>query len=158
MAVKPVPDGYHRLTPYLIVDGAAAAIEFYKKAFAATERMRHVAPDGKVGHAELLFGDSLVMLADEFPDHGAHAPGKYGGSPVTLHLYVEDVDAVAARALAAGAKEIRAVRNQFYGDRSGSFADPFGHVWHIATHVEDVSPEEVARRAAAAVQEQGAAS
>ena len=126
MAVKPVPDGYHRLTPYLIVDGAAAAIEFYKKAFAAAERMRHVAPDGKIGHAELLFGDSVVMLADEFPTTARMPPGKYGGSPVTLHLYVEDVDAAAARALAAGAKEIRPVQNQFYGDRSGSFADPFG--------------------------------
>ena len=149
MPVKPIPDGYRRITPYLIVADAAAAIQFYSEAFGAAERMRHTAPDGKIGHAELVIGDSVIMLADEFPDHGAHGPGKFGGSPVTLHFYVEDVDAVTARALAMGAKTVRPVQNQFYGDRSGSVTDPFGHVWHIATHVEDVSAEEIARRAAA---------
>jgi len=152
MPAKPIPDGYRNLTPYLIVNDAAGAIAVYQKAFGATERMRLVAPDGKIGHAELTIGDSVIMLADEHPAHGARGPTAFGGSPVMLHLYVEDVDAVVAHAIAAGAKEVRPVANQFYGDRSGGVTDPFGHVWHIATHIEDVAPDEIARRAAAAMQ------
>jgi PhnB protein len=146
MSVQPIPEGYQRVTPYLHVDGAAAAIEFYKTVLGAEERMRMPGADGKVGHAELQFGDSVVMLADEFPDMGALGPKSVGGTPCSLHLYVEDVDSVFAKAVAAGAKELRAVDNQFYGDRSGSFEDPFGHHWNVATHVEDVSPEEMAKR------------
>ena len=146
MSVQPIPEGYQRVTPYLHVDGAAAAIEFYKTVLGAEERMRMPGPDGKIGHAELQFGDSVVMLADEFPDMGALGPKSVGGTPCSLHLYVEDVDSVFAQAVAAGAKELRAVDNQFYGDRSGSFEDPFGHHWNVATHVEDVSPEEMAKR------------
>ena len=148
MAVKAIPDGYPQVTPYLCVDGAAAAIDFYGKVLGATERMRMGGPDGKVGHAELQIGSGLVMLADEFPDMGQRSPRALGGSPVTVSIYVEDVDAVFAKALDAGAKQIRAVETQFYGDRSGQFVDPFGHLWSVATHVEDVSPEEMARRAA----------
>jgi PhnB protein len=148
-SVKPIPDGYHSITPYLIVDGAAKAIEFYKTVFGAKERMRLGGPDGKVGHAELEIGGSVVMLADEHPDWGALAPPTVGGTPVSLHHYVEDADAVAAKAIAAGAALKRPVENQFYGDRLGTVVDPFGHIWHISTHVEDVSPEEIGRRAAA---------
>jgi PhnB protein len=150
--VKPIPDGYNAVTPYLIVADASAAIAFYRSAFGATERMRHTAPDGKIGHAEIVIGGSVIMLADEFPEHDARGPAAFGGSPVTLHMYVADVDAVAARAAAAGASVIRPVENQFYGDRAGAVRDPFGHVWHIATHVEDVRPDEIARRAAAVMQ------
>ena len=150
--VKPIPDGYRAVTPYLIVADAAGAIVFYRQAFGASERMRHAAPDGKIGHAELLIGDSAIMLADEYPEHNARAPAAFGGSPVTLHLYVGDVDAVVARAAAAGATVTRPVEDQFYGDRSGSVTDPFGHVWHIATHIEEVSPDEIARSAAAMTQ------
>ena len=149
MKPKPIPAGYPVVAPYLIIDGAAAAIDFYKQIFGATERMRMDAPGGKVGHAELLIGGSLIMLADEFPGMGARCPQTIGGSPVMLHLYVEDVDAIVARAIAAGAKATHPVETQFYGDRSGGLVDPFGHLWHIATHVEDVSPEEMQRRAAA---------
>ena len=149
MPVKPIPDGYRTVTPYLIVADSAAAIAFYKKAFGAAERMRHTMPDGRVGHAELTIGDSMIMLADEFPEIGARAPGPAGGSPVGLHLFVEDVDAVVARATAAGAKLTRPVADQFYGDRNGSVTDPFGHVWHVTTHIEDVPPDEIARRMAA---------
>jgi PhnB protein len=148
-AVKAIPDGYPQVTPYLCVDGAAAAIDFYSRVFGATERMRMGGPDGKVGHAELQIGSGLVMLADEFPDMGQRSPKALGGSPVTVSLYVEDVDAVFARALEAGATEVRAVTDQFYGDRAGQFSDPWGHLWSVATHVEDVSPEEMARRAEA---------
>ncbi|HEX2441520.1 MAG TPA: VOC family protein [Methylomirabilota bacterium] len=147
MAVKKIPDGHNRLSPYLIVSGAERAIDFYTKAFGAVETFRHKAPDGKIGHAELRFGDTVVMLADEFPDHDAHGPRKFGGSPVSLHLYCEDVDAVAARATAAGAKVKRPVADQFYGDRLGTLEDPFGHIWHLSMHIEDVSPEELDRRA-----------
>jgi PhnB protein len=147
--VKPIPDGYHVVTPYLIVKGAAGAIDFYKQIFGATERMRMAGPDGHVGHAELEIGDSCVMLADETPSMGALAPQTIGGSPVRLLIYVEDVDAVVAAATAAGAKLVRPVADQFYGDRAGGFEDPFGHYWHVATHKEDVSPEEMQRRAAA---------
>jgi PhnB protein len=155
--VKPIPDGYSSLTPYLIVADGAGAIEFCKRVFGAVERLRLVAPGGKIGHAELEIGDSLITLADEHPPHDAWAPGHFGGSPVMLHLYVEDVDAVVARAISAGATLKRPVDNQFYGDRSGSFADPFGHIWHVATHVEDVSPQEIDRRAQEAMRKgQGA--
>ena len=148
-AVQAVPDGYPQVTPYLCIDGAAEAIEFYREVLGATERMRMGGPDGKVGHAELQIGSGLVMLADEFPDMGQRSPKALGGSPVTVSLYVEDVDAVFARALGAGATEVRPVADQFYGDRVGGFRDPWGHVWSVATHVEDVSPEEMARRAEA---------
>jgi PhnB protein len=147
MAVKKIPDGHNRVSPYLIVSGAERALDFYKQAFDAVELFRFKAPDGKVGHAEVRIGDTVIMLADEFPDHDAHSPRKFGGSPVGLHLYCEDVDAVAAKATAAGAKVKRPVTNQFYGDRAGTLEDPFGHVWHISTHVEDLSPDELARRA-----------
>lgn len=155
-AVKPVPEGYHTLTPYLIVADGAAAIAFYQKAFAARERMRLVRPDGKLGHAELEIGDSLIMLADEFAAHGALSPQTVGGTPVSLHLYLDDVDAVFARALAAGGTERRAVADQFYGDRLGTIEDPFGHIWHLSTHIEDVAPDEIDRRATAAMQGQPA--
>lgn len=149
MTVKPVPEGYRSLTPYLIVKGAARAIEFYVRAFGAVELMRMPQPDGRIGHAELRIGDSVVMLADEAPEVDARSPETIGGSPVTLMLYVEDVDATVARAVAAGARITRPVANQFYGDRNGGVRDPFGHVWFVATHVEDVPPEEMERRRAA---------
>lgn len=152
--VKPIPEGYPSLTPYLIVDRAAEAIEFYRKAFGASERMRMPAPDGKIGHAEIEIGDSRVMLADEFPEMGVRGPKAIGGTPVRLHVYVEDVDVVVSRALAAGAKQVRAVEDQFYGDRSGGFEDPFGHVWHVATHIEDVAADELQRRAAVKASQQ----
>lgn len=148
--VKPVPEGYHTATPYLIIKGAAAALEFYKNAFGATELLRMPNRDGRVGHAEIKIGDSIIMLADEAPEVGARSPESCGGSPVTIMLYVEDVDAVFNQAVAAGAKVERPVANQFYGDRTGGIIDPFGHKWYLATHVEDVSPEEMQRRAAAA--------
>ena len=144
--VKPIPDGYPRLTPYLHVSGANDAIEFYKSVFGAEERMRMPAPEGKVGHAELKIGDALVMLADEFPDMEVRGPKSIGGTPVTLHIYVDDVDATFEAALAAGATSVRQVENQFYGDRTGQIEDPFGHRWSLATHVEDVPPEEMEKR------------
>lgn len=146
--VQPIPEGYPRLSPYLCVEDAARAIDFYVEVFGATERMRMDGPDGTIGHAELSLGDSIIMLASEFPEIGFVSPRKIGGTPVTLHTYVEDVDAVFAKAIAAGATSQRPVETQFYGDRSGQFEDPFGHRWSIATHVEDVSPEEMARRGA----------
>lgn len=146
---NPVPECYHSVTPYLCIKDAASAIEFYKQAFGAIESARLTDPSGKIGHAEIKIGDSYVMLADEFPDMGFHSPQSLGGSPVTLHLYVEDVDALTAQAVAAGAKLIKKVENQFYGDRNGTVEDPFGHVWSIATHVEDVAPEEIQQRFAA---------
>jgi PhnB protein len=148
MAVKPIPDGYPRVSPYLFVDDAAAAIDFYSNVFDAKERVRMGAPGGKVGHAELQMGDSVVMLADEFPEMGAIGPRAVGGSPVVVSVYTEDVDDTLKRALEAGAKEVRPVETQFYGDRACQFEDPFGHRWSVATHVEDVSPEEMDRRAA----------
>jgi PhnB protein len=148
--VKPIPDGYPVVTPYLIIRGAARALDFYKQAFGAKERMRLEMPGGVLGHAEIQLGDSVVMLADEFPQMNARGPESYGGSPVSLHVYVTDVDAVVAGAVALGAKVTRPVQNQFYGDRSGTIVDPFGHTWNIATHVEDVSHEETTRRAAQA--------
>ena len=146
--VKPIPDGYHAVTPYLSVKGASEAIEFYKKAFGAMETMRFAQPDGRIGHAELQLGDSKVMLADEFPDMDFLGPQARGGSPVHLHLYVEDVDGVVKRALSAGAREVRPVQDQFYGDRLGTVADPFGHVWHLSTHKKDLSMEELKKLAA----------
>jgi PhnB protein len=146
--VNPIPDGYPRVTPYLIVDGADAAIDFYKSVLGASERMRMDGPDGRVGHAELEIGDSVVMLADEHPEMGIRGPRTVGGTPVSLHVYVEDTDSVFAQALESGAKSLQAVEDKFYGDRSGSFEDPFGHHWHVATHVEDISPEEMSKRAA----------
>jgi PhnB protein len=146
MPVKAIPDGYHTVTPYLIVKGAAKAIDFYKKAFGATELMRFPGPDGRIGHAEIKIGDSPVMLADEHPEMGCLSPQSGGKPGVSLCLYVGDVDALASRATAAGATVVRPVQDQFYGDRSGTFADPFGHVWTIATHKEDVPMEEMRRR------------
>ena len=148
MATKPVPDNYPRVTPYLCIDGAAAAIDFYKKAFGATERMRMGGPEGKIGHAEIEIEGGLIMLADEYPDMNFRSAKALGGSPVTVHIYVADVDAFCARAAAAGATILRAVADQFYGDRSCQLTDPFGHSWSVATHVEDVSPEEMQKRAA----------
>jgi PhnB protein len=146
--VQPIPDHYPRVTPYLHVDGAAEAIDFYTKVLGASQRGdRMVGPDGKVGHAELGLGDSVIMLADSNPDFGALDPKMVGGTPMTIHVYVEDVDAVQQAALDAGATELRAVETQFYGDRSGRFEDPFGHHWNIASHVEDVPPEEMQERA-----------
>src|SRR5690242_3848755 len=144
-----IPKGYHTATPYLVVDGAARAIEFYKRAFGAREVMRIGAPDGKVGHAEIIIGDSHIMLADEFPEWDARSPQSIGGTPVGLALYFEDCDAVFNQALSLGAKVLKPMQDQFYGDRSGTIADPFGHKWTIATHKEDVSSEEIQRRAAA---------
>ncbi len=146
-SVKPIPDGYHSITPYLIVDGANKALAFYKQAFGATETMRMSYPGSdKIGHAEMRIGDSVIMLADEHPEMEFLGPGHFGGTPVSLMLYVEDVDAVAKRAVDAGATELRPVTDQFYGDRMGTFKDPFGHVWSISTHIEDLSPEEVKHR------------
>jgi PhnB protein len=145
MAAKPIPDGYEGVTPYLIVDGASRAIDFYKKAFGATELFRMPMGD-KIGHAELKIGKSVVMMADEHPDMGHKGPKAYGGTPVSLMFYVEDVDSVFKNAIASGAKEVKGVADQFYGDRSGTLSDPFGHVWTIATHKEDVAPEEMNRR------------
>ena len=144
--VKPIPDGYPQVIPYLTIDGAAQAIEFYGKVFGARERMRMPSPDGKIGHAELEIGDALIMLSDEHPEMGARGPKSIGGSPVTIAVYVEDVDAVFQRAIENGASSTRDVEDQFYGDRSGQFTDPFGHKWNVATHVEDVPPDEMAKR------------
>lgn len=148
MAVKPVPEGYHSVTPYLIVKGAAKAIDYYKKVFGATEIMRMPTPNGGVMHAELKIGDSVIMLADEQPGHH-RSPESFGGSPVSLMVYVEDVDKTFKQAVSSGAKEIRAVEDQFYGDRSGNLIDPFGHVWTVSTHKEDVSEAEMQRRMSA---------
>jgi PhnB protein len=150
--VNPIPDGYHSVTPYLIVNDGARALEFYKQAFGATELFRMEGPEGQIGHAEIKIGDSHVMLADEHPKMGARSPQSIGGSPVSLMLYVEDVDATVAQAVEAGAKLTRSVANQFYGDRTGGVTDPFGHAWYVATHVEDVPHEELQKRAAAAQQ------
>jgi PhnB protein len=148
MSVQPIPDGYPRVIPYLSVDGADAAIDFYTKVFGARERMRLPNPDGRIGHAEVEIGDAVIMLADPFPEMSIQSPHQLGGTAVTIMVYVEDVDAVFERAIQAGASASRAVEDQFYGDRSGQFIDPFGHRWSIATHIEDVSDEEMARRAA----------
>ena len=149
MATKSVPEGYHAATPYLIVKGAAEAIEFYKRAFGATELLRMADPQGRVGHAEIKIGDSVIMLADEHLAMGYRGPRSLGGSSVSILLYLEHVDTVFERAINAGARALRPVANQFYGDRSGTLEDPFGHVWTVATHVEDVPPDELERRIAA---------
>ncbi len=148
--VKPIPDGYHAVTAYLIVRGAGRALEFYKEAFGAEELFRFDMPDGQIGHAEIRIGDSPIMLADEAPEIGYKSPQAYGGTPVSLVIYVPDVDQRFAQAIAAGAQVLRPVKDQFYGDRSGTLADPFGHVWTLATHKEDVPLDEMKKRAAAA--------
>ena len=150
MPVNPIPEGYHSVTPYLIIRGAADAIEFYKKAFGATELFRFPGPDGKIGHAEMQIGNSRIMLADEYPDMGYNGPQTIGGSPIALMIYLADVDAVFNRAVEAGATVKEALQDKFYGDRIGTVIDPFGHRWHLATHQEDVSMEEMERRAKAA--------
>jgi PhnB protein len=147
--VKPIPDGYHTVTPYLALRDAARAIEFYKKAFGAKEELRIPGPGGKIGHAEIVIGDSHIMLADEHPERGHLGPQSQGGSTVSIMLYLENVDAVVERAVAAGAKLLMPVADQFYGDRMGGLEDPFGQVWYVATHTEDVPAEEMQRRAAA---------
>jgi PhnB protein len=144
----PIPSDYPRVTPYLIIDGASAAIDFYTSVLGATERMRMEGADGKVGHAELGIGSSVIMLADEHLDMDVRGPRTVGGTPVTLHVYVENADDVFERAIQAGAKSLRPVEDKFYGDRSGQFEDPFGHRWDVATHVEDIAPEEMSKRAA----------
>ena len=144
--VKPIPDGHRTVTPYLAIKNAAKALDFYTRAFGAVESYKLMMPDGRVGHAEIRLGDSLIMLADEFPEYGGKAPDTLGGSPVSLHLYVEDVDAFVKKAVAAGAKERKPVTDQFYGDRSGQLEDPFGHLWWVATHKEDVPPAEMQKR------------
>lgn len=149
MAVKPIPDGYHSVTPYLIVNGGPSALEFYKKVFGATEVYRFDGPDGTLAHAEIRIGDSIVMLSDEVGDMGFRGPQSLGGSPVGIMLYVEDCDHMFNRAVAAGATVKKPLEDQFYGDRSGTLEDPFGHLWTIATHKEDVTPEELQRRMAA---------
>ncbi|MCL5270825.1 MAG: VOC family protein [bacterium] len=146
MKAKTIPAGYHTITPALVIRNAVKALEFYKKAFGATEKLRFMMPDGRLGHAEICLGDSVIMLSDEFPECGGNAPQTLGGSPVSLYLYVDDVDAFFTKALASGAKERKAVTDQFYGDRAGELEDPFGHIWWIATHKEDVPPEELTKR------------
>ena len=154
MAVNPVPAGYHTATPYLIVTDAARALAFYRQALGATELMRMADPSGKIGHAEIKIGDSHIMLADEFPGMGFKSPQSLGGSPVSIMLYVEDVDTRFNCAVAAGATVTRPIVDQFYGDRSGTLTDPFGHVWTIATHTEDVPADEMKRRADAYMKQQ----
>jgi PhnB protein len=146
MPAKHVPEGYHSLTPYIICDGAAAALDYYKKAFGAEERMRFAGPGGKIMHAEITVAGSIIMLADEFPEMGAVSPKRLGGTPFGLCLYVPDCDKVFNQAVAAGGKAERPVVNQFYGDRSGTLVDPFGHKWTVSTHVEDVPPDEMKKR------------
>ncbi len=146
MAAKPIPEGYRSVTPYLVVDNASEAIAFYTRAFGAKELYRMPMPDGKIAHAEFRVGDAIVMIADEAPDQGYRSPKSLGGSSVSLMFYVDDVDAVAKRAVAEGLEVLRPVQDQFYGDRSGNFRDPFGHLWTIATHKEDLTPEEMNQR------------
>lgn len=147
MAVKPIPEGYHSVTPYLIVKDAAKALDYYKQAFGAVELMRMPGPDGKIGHAEIRIGDSPIMLADEHPHMGFRGPQSFGGTPVSLMIYVPDVDTVFPQAIAAGGTIFRPIQDQFYGDRSGTLTDPFGHVWTVSTHKEDLTPDEIERRA-----------
>ncbi|MDO9269150.1 MAG: VOC family protein [Methylobacter sp.] len=153
MTVKPIPDGYHSITPYLMVKGASEAIEFYKRAFGATEIFRLSHPNGQIGHAEIKIGDSSVMLADPCEQGAFRTPQSLGGSSVALHIYVQDVDAQFAQAVSAGAKAVKPVFDQFYGDRTGTLQDPFGHIWFLATHKEDIAPEEINRRAEALFQQ-----
>jgi PhnB protein len=149
MTIKAIPDGYHSATPYLIVKGGAAAIAFYKDAFGAVEMFRMPGPEGRIAHAEIRIGDSVIMLADEHPGTVNRSPSSLGGSSVGIMLYVDDVDATFARAIELGAQAQRALADQFYGDRNGTLQDPFGHVWTVATHIEDVTSEEMERRVAA---------
>lgn len=151
--VKPVPDGYHTVTPYLTVQNAAEAIEFYKKAFGASEIYRLAEPGGRIGHAEIQIGDTKVMLSDEYPEMEVRSPQTLGGSAVGLHIYIEDVDSLFNRAIAAGAVVVRPVKDQFFGERSGKLVDPFGHFWFIATQIEEITPEEIKRRYAAMLKE-----
>jgi PhnB protein len=144
--VKPIPDGSHTVTPYLTVRDATRALEFYRNAFGAEELFRLAEPSGRIGHAELRIGSSTIMLSDEYPDFGALSPASLGGSPVRLHLRVKDVDAFVRQAIAAGATQLRPVKDEFHGERTGMLADPFGHQWFVATHIEDVSPAEMQRR------------
>ena len=146
MAVQPIPDNYPRVCPYLVVDDATKAIDFYTDVLGGTERMRMPGPDGRIGHAEIAFGNSVIMLADEFPDMGIRSARTIGGTPVTVALYVEDVDRTFAAALAAGATEIQPVEDKFYGDRAGQLEDPWGQRWDLMTHIEDVTPEEMRQR------------
>ena len=147
MKVNPIPEGQASATPYLCVKDATRALAFYAKAFGGREIVRLMQPDGRVGHAEIMIGAARIMLADEFPEMDLRGPLTLGGTPVILHLYVEDVDAFVSRAVGAGAKLLRPVQDQFYGDRSGRLADPFGHHWDVGSRLEDVSPEEMQRRA-----------
>ena len=147
-SVQPIPEGFHSVTPHLCMKGAADAIEFYKKAFGAKELLRLAGPAGTIGHAEVKIGDSVIMLADEYPEMDFHGPKSLGGPPVHIYLYVADVDSIVAQASAAGAKTLSPVEDQFYGDRMGTLEDPFGHVWHVATHKEDLSTEELTARSA----------
>ncbi|MEN8719813.1 MAG: VOC family protein [Oceanococcaceae bacterium] len=149
MSVNPIPDGYHTVTPYLVVKGAAQAIDFYARALGATELLRLDGPDGTIMHAEVRVGESPIMLSDEFPEMGAISPTTLGGAGVSLMVYVADCDALFAQAIAAGGEVLRPVADQFYGDRAGTFKDPYGHVWTIGTHIEDLTPEQIAERAAA---------
>ena len=153
---KEVPEGYNSVTAYLVAENASAAIDYYKAVFGAKEEMRFASPGGKIGHAELRIGDTKIMIADEHPDHHAFGPRHFNGTPVSLTLYVKDVDATVALAVQKGAKLLREVTDQFYGDRSGSIEDPAGHVWHVMTHVEDVSEAEMNRRMEAMMKEQPA--
>ena len=155
MAAQPIPEGYHTVAPYLAVESAADAIEFYKKAFGAKERVRMEAPGGGIAHAEVEIGDSVVMLSDPFPQASTTPPKQLGGTSASVMLYVEDVDAVVKQAVDAGATVLMEVADQFWGDRFGSVQDPFGHSWSIATHVEDLKPEEIAERAKTAMAELG---
>ncbi|HKF72380.1 MAG TPA: VOC family protein [Stellaceae bacterium] len=150
---RSIPAGYHTITPCLAINGAARAIEFYKKAFGASELMRFVHGD-KIGHAELQIGDSKIMISDEFPEMGVRGPQTVGGSPTAIYLYVDNVDSVTDRALTQGATSVRPVEDKFYGDRSGTIQDPFGHVWHLATHKEDVPEDELKKRAEAFMRQQ----
>jgi PhnB protein len=150
--VRPIPEGYRSITPYLICDGAAQAIEYYKKAFGAVETVRMAGPNGKVMHAEIKIGDSFIMLADENPEMGARSPKSYGGSPIAVLLYVENVDAVVGQAVSVGGKITRPLKDEFYGDRTATVVDPFGHTWYIHTHVKDVTPEEMKKAMQAAGQ------
>lgn len=154
--VKHIPEGWHAVTPYLVVKDAARAIDFYRQAFGAEETMRLAEPSGKIGHAEIKIGGAYIMLADEYPEQGHRSPQSLGGSPVNIHLYVEDVDAVASRAVEAGGKLLSPVADQFYGDRSGRLEDPFGHTWMISTHKEDMTPAEMQQRFQALFKKQGA--
>jgi PhnB protein len=153
MATKPIPEGYHTLTPYLAVENAADAIEFYRRAFGAKERMRMPAPNGKIGHAEIEIGDSILMLSDPFPQSTVRPPQELGGTTASIFMYVEDVDATVEQAVSAGATVTMEVQDMFWGDRFGSVSDPYGHTWSVATHVEDLSPEEIAKRGQAAMAE-----